>query len=151
MQTLQSALADIPHIQGVNNHTGSELTAVAQPMQWLMQELKERGLYFVDSVTTSASVAAATAEQYQVPSLRRHVFLDNIQTAEAIDFEFKRALALARKQGFAVAIAHPYTETLAYLEAALPLLAEDNIKLISASAMIAQLNKPERVETTAAW
>lgn len=156
LQTLQAALADIPHIKGVNNHTGSELTAAQQPMQWVMQELRSRGLYFVDSVTTSASVAAATAEQFQVPSLRRHVFLDNVQTADAIDFEFRRALALAQKQGFAVAIGHPYPETLAYLEQALPLLSQQNVSLISASAMIAQLqdDKPPAtvpVETTAAW
>lgn len=151
LQTLKLALADIPHIKGVNNHTGSELTAAVQPMQWLMQELKSRELYFVDSVTTNISVAAATAEQYQVPSLRRHVFLDNVQTAEAIDFEFRRALTLAEKQGFAVAIGHPYPETLAYLESALPLLAERNIQLVFASSMIAQLQKPEPMETTAAW
>lgn len=151
MYTLQAALADIPHIKGVNNHTGSELTAAPQPMQWLMQELKNRDLFFVDSVTTSASVAAATAEQYQVPSLRRHVFLDNVQTAEAIDAEFRRALAIAHNQGFAVAIGHPYAQTLAYLEEALPLLAQQNIQLISASSMIARLQQPAAVETTAAW
>ncbi|MDO8907096.1 MAG: divergent polysaccharide deacetylase family protein [Pseudohongiella sp.] len=151
LHTLRLALADIPHIKGVNNHTGSELTAAAQPMQWVMQELKQHGLYFVDSVTTNASVAATTAEQYQVPALRRHVFLDNVQTAEAIDFEFRRALALAHKQGFAVVIGHPYPETLTYLEAALPWLAAQNIQLISASTMIAQLQKPDPVKATAAW
>lgn len=151
LHALQSALADIPHIKGVNNHTGSELTAAHQPMQWLMHELKNRGLFFVDSVTTNLSVAAATAEQFQVPSLRRHVFLDNVQTTEAIDAEFKRGLALAQKQGFAVAIGHPYAETLSYLETALPLLAQQNIRLISASSMISQLQKAEPVETTVAW
>lgn len=152
-QTLRLALDNIPHIKGLNNHTGSELTAAVQPMQWLMQELKQRGLYFVDSVTTRVSVAAATAEQSQVPSLRRHVFLDNVQTADAIDVEFKRALALAQKQGFAVAIGHPYPETLRYLESALPVLATQNIQLVSASSMIAELKtktEPE-ITTTVAW
>jgi hypothetical protein len=170
LYTLRMALTDIPHIKGVNNHTGSELTAVVQPMQWVMQELKLRGLYFVDSVTTSASVAGATAEQYQVPALRRHVFLDNVQTAEAIDIQFKRALALAQKQGFAVAIAHPYPQTLAYLESALATLEAQNIKLVSASTMITELHiaqapatvpqaapatvpqaAPATKDTTAAW
>jgi uncharacterized protein len=151
VHVLRAALADIPHIKGVNNHTGSELTAATQPMQWVMQELKQHGLYFVDSVTTNVSVAASTAEQYQVPALRRHVFLDNVQTAEAIDSEFRRALALAQKQGFAVAIGHPYPETLTYLEAALPWLAAQNVQLISASTMIAHLQKSVSVETTAAW
>lgn len=150
LDVFRRALADIPYIKGVNNHTGSELTAAVQPMQWVMQELKERDLYFVDSMTTRESVAAATAEQFFVPALRRHVFLDNIQTPEAIDLEFKRAITLAKQQGYAVAIGHPYPETLAYLESALPLLAAQHVKVVSVSAMLAQVHA-SRVETTAAW
>lgn len=150
LDVFRQALADIPHIKGVNNHTGSELTAAAQPMQWVMQELKKRDLYFVDSMTTRESVAATTAEQFLVPSLRRHVFLDNTQTEVAIDNEFKRAIALAKQQGYAVAIGHPYPETLAYLESALPLLAAQHVEVVSVSAMLAQVHA-SRVETTAAW
>ncbi|MDP2380795.1 MAG: divergent polysaccharide deacetylase family protein [Pseudohongiella sp.] len=153
LTVFRAALADIPYIKGVNNHTGSELTAAAQPMQWVMQELKTRDLYFVDSMTTRDSVAATTAEQFFVPALRRHVFLDNTQTAEAIDSEFKRAVALAKQQGYAVAIGHPYPETLAYLESALPLLAEQHIEVVPVSVILAQVlrAKADTLETTAAW
>ncbi|HLT63373.1 MAG TPA: divergent polysaccharide deacetylase family protein [Pseudohongiella sp.] len=139
VSTLRRALADIPHISGLNNHTGSELTAALQPMSWVMQELKQRQLYFVDSMTTNKSVAYNTAQQYQVPSLKRHVFLDNVQEREAIDKEFKRALRLAQDQGFAVAIGHPYPETLAYLESILPALAATGIELAPPSVMLEQL------------
>ncbi|MDO9476099.1 MAG: divergent polysaccharide deacetylase family protein [Pseudohongiella sp.] len=153
LTVFRAALADIPYIKGVNNHTGSELTAAAQPMQWVMQELKTRDLYFVDSMTTRYSVAATTAEQFFVPALRRHVFLDNTQTAEAIDIEFKRAVALAKQQGYAVAIGHPYPETIAYLESALPLLAEQHIEVVPVSVILAQVlqAKANTLETTAAW
>lgn len=163
LQVLTASLADIPYIKGVNNHTGSELTAALQPMQWVMQELKKRDLYFVDSMTTLDSVAGATAAQFRVPSLRRHVFLDNIQTAEAIDIEFRRAVVLAQEQGYAVAIGHPYPETLAYLETALPLLAASLVEIVPVSVMLAQLEAagqtPSHISThshtdsaaTAAW
>ena len=155
LQVLTAALADIPYIKGVNNHTGSELTAASQPMQWVMQELKKRDLYFVDSMTTRDSVAGATAAQFMVPSLRRHIFLDNIQTAEAIDTEFKRALALAQAQGYAVAIGHPYPETLAYLETALPLLAASQVDIVPVSVMLEQLQvagqSSDNAAPTAAW
>jgi uncharacterized protein len=136
LQTLREAIADIPHITGVNNHTGSELTAAQQPMEWVMIELKNQGLFFVDSMTTSASIAEATAIAHRVPSLRRHVFLDNVVTEEAIELEFKRALTIAKQQGYAVAIGHPYPETLAYLERALPDLEAQGINLVSASSLI---------------
>lgn len=134
--TLRSAIADIPHIAGVNNHTGSELTAAEQPMQWVMRELKAQGLFFVDSMTTGKSVAERIAIENQVPALKRHVFLDNEATADAIDREFQRALAIAQQQGFAIAIGHPYPATLEYLEQAIDKLPEHNIELVSASALL---------------
>ena len=155
LQVLTAALADIPHIKGVNNHTGSELTAALQPMQWVMQELKSRNLYFVDSMTTRDSVAGTTAAQFLVPSLRRHVFLDTVQTAEAIDIEFRRAIALAQQHGYAVAIGHPYPETLAYLEIALPMLAEWPVEIVSVSVLLEQLQAAGQgsagAAATAAW
>lgn len=136
VRTLRAAIADIPHVVGVNNHTGSELTAAVQPMQWVMRELKSQGLFFVDSMTTGKSVAEKIAIDNQVPALKRHVFLDNEATPEAIDREFRRALAIAQQQGFAVAIGHPYPETLDYLEQALGQLPAHNIALVPASALL---------------
>jgi polysaccharide deacetylase 2 family uncharacterized protein YibQ len=140
--TLRAAIADIPHISGVNNHTGSELTAVEQPMQWVMRELRAQGLFFVDSMTTGKSVAEKIALENQVPAMKRHVFLDNEATPEAIDREFQRALAIAQKQGFAVAIGHPYPETLEYLEQAIGRLPEHNVTLVPASALLTYPQAP---------
>ena len=138
VRTLRAAIADIPHVVGVNNHTGSELTAAELPMQWVMRELKAQGLFFVDSMTTGKSVAEKIAIDNHVPALKRHVFLDNEATPEAIDREFQRALAIVQQQGYAVAIGHPYPETLAYLEQAIRLLPAQNIALVPASALLPQ-------------
>jgi polysaccharide deacetylase 2 family uncharacterized protein YibQ len=144
--TLNDDIDAIPHLQGVNNHMGSALTEMAIPMQWVMEVLKTRDLYFVDSYTTAKSVAGKTAKEQLVPTLTRNVFLDNVQSHEDIDREFKKLLTLAREKGIAVGIGHPYKETLAYLEQALPLLEEQGIELITASQMI-QLQR----NATAAW
>jgi len=55
--TLQSALSSLPNVKGLNNHMGSLLTQKNQPMAWVMEALKERQLYFVDSRTSAKSVA----------------------------------------------------------------------------------------------
>ena len=133
---LRKAIDDIPHVRGVNNHTGSELTAAAEPMQWVMTELKQQELYFVDSMTTSASVAGKTAQENAIPNLRRHVFLDNVREFEAIDQAFEQAVSLAQRQGFSVAIGHPYAETLDYLEQALPGLAQKGVRLVAVSYLL---------------
>lgn len=134
--TLKGNIDAVPHLQGINNHMGSALTGMQTQMQWVMEVLKERGLYFVDSFTTAQSVAGVTARELEIPTTTRNVFLDNETTAEDIDREFQRLLLTAREKGTAVGIGHPYEETLDYLEKALPALAQENIELISVSAMI---------------
>ncbi len=127
----------IPHVVGVNNHMGSLLTQHPGHMAWLMTEMRERGgLFFVDSVTSEASIALKIATEKGVPATRRDVFLDNIPTEAAIDREFQRLMQLARRNGIAVGIGHPYPATLTYLERTLPKLAEEGIQLISVSDSI---------------
>lgn len=140
--TLEEAIRQVPHIKGINNHTGSDLTARRQPMQWVMDVLKEEHLYFVDSVTTGKTVAGETAEAVGIPTLRRQVFLDHSRDPAAIDREFRRLLDIARREGRAVGIGHPYPETLDYLEKALPRLAALGYRLQSVSAALEKATEP---------
>ena len=114
--TLAGALEQVPHIKGVNNHMGSDLTERRQQMAWVMQELRWRELYFVDSRTSENTVAAQVAKEFNVPNLSRDVFLDNDRSPEQIDERFQALLARAERDGLAIAIGHPYAETIAYLE-----------------------------------
>ena len=138
INTLNNNLNAIPHISGVNNHMGSSLTQKPQPMQWLMTTLKQRGLYFIDSRTSAESLAWETALTHQLPSLKRDVFLDNDRDPEKISTQFLLLLRLAKKNGYALAIGHPYTETLNVLEKNLKLLQENGIKLVSVSQLLQQ-------------
>ena len=137
IRILESDIASIPHIVGVNNHMGSLLTQHPGHMNWLMSALKARGnLFFVDSYTSVASVALQIAREQGVPAIRRNVFLDNVPTRAAIDKEFQRFKQLARKRGSAVAIGHPYPETLSYLEGVLPGLAGEGIDLVTIEELL---------------
>ncbi|NJN52575.1 MAG: divergent polysaccharide deacetylase family protein [Gammaproteobacteria bacterium] len=100
-RTLGLALDAIPQAIGVSNHTGSLLTAQAQPMSWLMNEVGTRGMFFIDSRTTAATVALDTAIAAGVPSVRRDVFLDNVIEEVAIAESFERGIAIARRNGHA--------------------------------------------------
>ena len=133
---LISSLNSVPHIRGVNNHMGSLLTQKALPMEWLMESLRERQLYFIDSRTTSHSIAWNIAQNFNIPSLKRDVFLDHEATSQFIHQQFQKLTTLAKERGYAVAIAHPYPETLNYLERHLPSLAEQGIELVSASELV---------------
>jgi polysaccharide deacetylase 2 family uncharacterized protein YibQ len=146
LQTLKENLASIPYARGINNHMGSLLTQLHQPMDWLMRELKLQQKYFIDSRTSPRTIAAITAKKHQLPSLKRDIFLDNNRSEQAIDDQFKKLIQLAKNQQLAVAIGHPYPETLAYLKRELPLLEEQGINLVLASSAL----KPANCETTIA-
>jgi len=142
---LRDDLQRIPYIRGVNNHMGSLLTRQNLQMQWLMQELSQHaGLYFIDSRTSPLSVGYQQARRQGLASLRRNVFLDNDTDTAAINRQFSRLLTLARRQGTAVAIGHPYPQTLDYLENILPALPLLGIRLLPASELIAYKNRRNR-------
>ena len=135
-RALATALDSVPHVRGVNNHMGSELTQLPLQMGWLMQALLRRDLYFVDSRTSAKTVAADTAAAYSVPNLSRTVFLDNERTPEAIRAHFERLVKLAEKNQLAVGIGHPYPETSAFLKQAIPALRCRGIRLAWVSEVL---------------
>lgn len=135
-QVLNGGLDAIPNVVGMNNHMGSLLTEDRQKMQTVMRVARNRGLFFLDSMTTPATVAWKVAAEQGVPVLMRDVFLDNKREREYIHQQFVQALALAVTKGQAVAIGHPYPETVAYLAEALPQLAKLGIKLVTASELL---------------
>ncbi|WP_079230030.1 divergent polysaccharide deacetylase family protein [Pseudomonas putida] len=134
---LDAALAKVPYAAGINNHMGSRMTAQREPMAWLMGELQRRHLFFVDSRTSAATVAAAEAQAQGLAHVSRDVFLDDVRTTEAITGQLQQSIALARKQGSAVLIGHPYPQTLEVLERELPKLKSQGIELIRLKQMIA--------------
>jgi polysaccharide deacetylase 2 family uncharacterized protein YibQ len=152
--TLDYDLSTVPHARGVNNHMGSLLTAHAPSMDWLMRELRQRRLFFVDSRTDAASVAAASARRHGVPALERHVFLDSDPSPAAVAAQFAQLERLARQQGHALAIGHPYPATLAALEQHLPQLTARGIRIIPLITRLAQLaprDTPEFQPWHASW
>jgi len=132
------AIDSVPFAVGVNSHRGSLLTRHPGHMRWLMEEIRERDeLFFVDSYTTHQSVALQIAAETGVAATRRDVFLDHEYSPEAIEREFVRLKSLARRNGAAVAVGHPYPETLEVLERELPKLRDEGIDLISISDLLA--------------
>ncbi len=141
------SLARLPNITGVNNHTGSLLTAHRLPMEWLMAGIARRGLYFLDSRTTPHTVAETTARELDVPTIRRDVFLDHVRTEQFLEVAFDRSLAIARKRGQAVVIAHPYPITVDFLQRKLAELPAD-VTLATLSELVepAVVSRPERLK-----
>lgn len=108
-------LATVPHAIGINNHMGSRYTEDKSAMQQFFKLLAGQNLLFVDSGTSSASVAMETARSMGFKAARRHVFLDNVQTQEDICRQLELLVKEASARGWAIGIGHPNEATLTAL------------------------------------
>lgn len=142
--TVRAALERIPQAVGANNHMGSTVTRRPELMLPLMKELASQNRYFIDSLTTPDSVAAITARDQQLPTDRRDIFLDNETDELRINEQFNKLLAVARRRGHAIGIAHPYPETLSYLKKVLPLLSDMDVEMVPVSRLLADQEQPRR-------
>lgn len=135
-ERVEGFVRSLPKAVGANNHTGSEFTEHEDKMRAVLNVLKGRGLFYVDSVTSPESVGEELARELGMKSGRRQVFLDNEQNEEYILGQLNQAVRLARRSGSAIAICHPHPVTIRTLESALPALAKQGITFVSASRLV---------------
>lgn len=118
-QRIQSVLAEdlaaLPTAVGMNNHMGSALTGDAAACRTVCAHIAGTGLFLLDSITTPDSRLAQEARAQGIVSAGRAVFLDTNRQTPAILKALDQAAAVARTRGYAIAIGHPYAETLSAL------------------------------------
>jgi len=135
-ERLEDFMRALPRAVGANNHMGSEFTEHEDKMRVVLNMLKGRGLYYVDSVTSPGTVGMRLAQELDMKTGRRSVFLDNEQDGAYIRGQLNQAVRLAKKTGGVIAICHPHPATIRTLAAALPGLATQGITLVPASELV---------------
>lgn len=73
----------IPNAIAANNHMGSATTADYSTVLTVLSELREMGLFFVDSATTSKSAVPAAANKLGIKTAKRDIFLDVPDNSDA--------------------------------------------------------------------
>ncbi|MBN1141096.1 MAG: divergent polysaccharide deacetylase family protein [Deltaproteobacteria bacterium] len=126
----------VPHAVGGNNHMGSLFVEDRQRMELVLSDLKRRGLFFIDSLTTPRSTGYLTAKQLGMPVAVRDVFLDNEQNVGRIGRQIDHLIAVAGKKGRAVGICHPYPETLEALRRSVERFRAKGVEVVGASRVL---------------
>lgn len=137
---LSDMLKKFQGVRGINNHMGSQFTEDSKRMNYVMEILHERNLFFLDSKTSAKSKGHSAAKANNVPYAHRHVFLDNENDVDYINKQLQLAEKIARKNGYVVAIGHPKSKTYLALKEWLKTLDEKNIQLVHLSEIIKVLN-----------
>ena len=133
---VEDSIARVPHIQGVNNHMGSKITQEEAVMRPILETLKQRDLFFLDSRTTADSIAFDLARKMGLRCACRHIFLDASVGVEFSKQQMSGLVRLSRRTGQAIGIGHPFPETLRALRESLPLLAGHKVKPVFISEII---------------
>jgi hypothetical protein len=133
---INSAFDQLPESIGLNNHQGSRGTADSRVMTLLAGVIKEKKKFFIDSRTTSNSLAEATMRKYNVATNKRDIFLDNELDEEKINAQLLKLAELSEEKGIAIGIGHVKPQTLSVLKREIPVLQKKGFRFEFVSRLV---------------
>ena len=136
IRRVKEALDHIPEANGLNNHQGSRATETPRLMRILAGVLKDENKFFIDSRTTMNTLAEETMRQFDVPTNRRNIFLDNELDEEKIYAQLIQLTDVAERKGIAIGIGHVKPQTLAVLKKHIPELQQKGFKFEFVSKLV---------------
>ncbi len=104
-----------PRVKYINNHTGSKFTSDERAMNRLIYSLNENKINFIDSRTTAKTKAPIVMKNFGLNYIARDIFLDHKHEKKYVKGQIQRAINIAKKHGYAIAIGHPHKNTLSAL------------------------------------
>lgn len=121
IEKLDRNISSVPYVKGVNNHMGSKFTENEELMEIVLRELNMKGLFFIDSRTSTNSKGYEIAKTLGMKTMPRDVFLDQQSQGENyVNSQIMRLVEISKTKGYAVGICHPYPETVRALTYMLP-------------------------------
>jgi len=117
-----------PRVHYINNHTGSKFTSNEVAMNKLITVLNAYKINFIDSRTTAKTKVPKVMKNFGLAYVSRDVFLDHKMDKAYVKNQIKKAIAIAKKHGSAIAIGHPHKNTLLALKESKKLF--DDVELV---------------------
>lgn len=136
LRALELALESVPGVRGVSNHMGSKATEDERVMGVIFKRLKKDKLYFLDSLTSEASVCDKAAAKAGIRYADRDIFLDNSEETDYIENQVLALRRIAFRRGQAIAVCHDRNNTMKVLTRMLPELADDGIEFVPLSELV---------------
>lgn len=133
---VRECILDFPYAIGVNNHMGSKITEDREIMEIVLEEIKEYNLFFIDSITTKGSIAYEVAQEMEIKSAVRSVFLDNENDMQYIKGQMLEVQETALRGGEVIAIGHSRINTFYVLKRMVPELIKAGIEIVPVSELV---------------
>jgi polysaccharide deacetylase 2 family uncharacterized protein YibQ len=133
---IKKALKDLECAVGANNHMGSRMVEHEEKMRIILDEMKKRGLFFLDSRTSPRSLVYDLAKEIGVKTAKRHVFLDVQNNEEYIRKQLDHVADIALQNGCGIAIGHLQPTTIKALRSHLPDLSKRGLRFVVLSEVM---------------
>jgi polysaccharide deacetylase 2 family uncharacterized protein YibQ len=134
--TIMKNLETVPYAVGANNHEGSKAMEEEETVAVILNYLKEKNLFFLDSLTTPYSCTRKVAKNKDIPYLVRNTFLDNKKEEKYIEEQLWELVSQSSSNGQAIGIAHPSPETLNALKDTLPKIEAEGVQIVPVSQLL---------------
>jgi len=136
LDKLEKNLSSIPYIKGVNNHMGSKFTESSELMELVLEKIKSKGLFFVDSRTSETTVGFKIAKKLGIKTAERDIFLDEgSQRSDYIRSQIEKLINVSKEKGYAIGICHPYPDTVKVLSEVIPDIQKE-VEIIPVSGVV---------------
>jgi polysaccharide deacetylase 2 family uncharacterized protein YibQ len=136
VRIMEENISEMSFAAGVNNHMGSRFTECCTEVHEALSVVKNKGLFFVDSLTSSRSEAYKVAIRLGMVTARRNIFLDNVVNESAVLSQLQRLQRRAMRHGHAVGIGHPFPETAWAIRQFLRRVKHDNVTMVYVSDVL---------------
>ena len=146
IERLELVMARASTYVGFLGVMGSRFTTAPDSLRPVLSVLAERGLLFVDDRASAESLVSEVASQLKLPHAVSRGFIDLEATRSAIDAALARLEREAKPDKPLLAIARPFPVTLQRIEAWSKSLADREIVLEPASAIVTKAKKGGRGE-----
>lgn len=144
---LKDDIESVPGIIGVSNHQGSRATENKEIMKIILEELRKRNLFFLDSRTTPVSVCGNISRKIGLKYAERSVFLDLVQKKEERQYrayvkkQIRELINIAKIRRSAIAIGHDKKLTIEVIKDSIPDIEKENIKIVPLKKLVGKYEK----------
>ena len=132
---MNRVFAEIPDAKGVNNYQGALATENVNLMRYLANILRRKGLFFVDSITSTKSKAYETMKKLKVKTEKRDIILDSEPIPERILYQLELLKQTSITEGKAIGIGKEDKITLETLKKELPKLEKKGFEFVFVSEL----------------
>ncbi|MBS4960598.1 MAG: divergent polysaccharide deacetylase family protein [Clostridiales bacterium] len=105
-KVVEEAFEVLPNASGLNNHMGSAIMEDSRSLSIVLEVCREKGCFFLDSMTCANSQGKTLCQKQQVQFLARDVFLDSTDDIEVVKKQLRTASEIALRKGTCISIGH---------------------------------------------